>query len=99
MKKKTSYLFGIESAKEIFRLSRSKAQNYLKNIKDTIISNLDNIQNIKEFRDFIFKAEAFRNNLTHGNSSKEIDNSKQELYTILKEYKKFCIDGDILRVR
>lgn len=97
--KKTSYLFGIESAKEIFRLSRSEAQNYLKNIKDTIISNLDNIQNIKEFRDFIFKAEVFRNNLTHGNSSKEIDNSKQELYTILKEYKKFCIDGDILRVR
>ena len=91
-----SYLFGTEKARAHFGLSETKAREYLADIKNLICDRLEAIPNIEEFKSFIFDAEKFRNNLAHGNSSDEIKNTKLNFKNLLDDYKKFCIDGDIL---
>lgn len=91
-----SYLFGTEKARTCFKLSEKKAREYLADIKNLICDRLETIPNIKEFRNFIFDAENLRNNLAHSNSSDEIKNPKLSFKKLLDDYKKFCIDDDIL---
>lgn len=91
-----SYLFGTEKAQTHFGLSEKKAREYLDDIKNLIYDELERIPNIEEFKNFIFDAEDLRNNLAHGNSSGEIENTKLNFKQLLDEYKKFCIDDDIL---
>ena len=95
-KDRNSYLFGIEKAQTHFGLSKKKAKEHLCDIKNLICDKLERIPNIENFRNFIFDAEGLRNNLAHGNSSDEIENTKLKFKQLLDEYKKFCIDDDIL---
>ncbi len=99
--KMNSYLFGIEKARTYFgsdekKLSKKEASEYLQDIKASVCNKLERIPNIEEFKNFIFDAEDLRNNLAHGNSSGEIENTKLNFKQLLDEYKKFCIDDDIL---
>ena len=91
-----SYLFGTEKAQTHFGLSKKKAKEHLCDIKNLICDKLERIPNIEEFKNFIFDAENLRNNLAHGNSSDEIENTKLNFKQLLDYYKKFCIDDDIL---
>ncbi len=93
-----SYLFGAEKAQTHFGLSKKKAKEHLCDIKNLICDKLERIPNIEKFRDFIFNAEGLRNNLAHGNSSDEIENTKLNFRQLLDDYKKFCIEDDILGV-
>ena len=93
-----SYLFGTEKAQTHFGLSKKKAKEYLSDIKDLICNKLERIPNIEEFKNFIIAAEKLRNNLAHGNSSDEIENTKLNFKRLLEDYKKFCIEDDILGV-
>ena len=95
-KDRNSYLFGIEKAQIHFGLSEKEVREYLGDIKNLICDKLERIPNIENFRNFIFDAEGLRNNLAHGNSSDEIENTKLKFKQLLDEYKKFCIDDDIL---
>ena len=95
-KDRNSYLFGIEKAQTHFGLSEKEIREYLGDIKNLICDKLERIPNIENFRNFIFDAEGLRNNLAHGNSSDEIENTKLKFKQLLDEYKKFCIDDDIL---
>ena len=95
-RKMKSYLFGTEKAQTHFGLSKKKAKEHLCDIKNLICDKLERIPNIENFRNFIFDAEGLRNNLAHGNSSDEIENTKLKFKQLLDEYKKFCIDDDIL---
>ena len=95
-KDRNSYLFGIEKAQTNFGLSEKEVREYLSDIKNLICDKLERIPNIENFRNFIFDAEGLRNNLAHGNSSDEIENTKLKFKQLLDEYKKFCIDDDIL---
>lgn len=95
-KDRNSYLFGIEKAQTHFGLSEKEVREYLGDIKNLICDKLERIPNIENFRNFIFDAEGLRNNLAHGNSSDEIENTKLKFKQLLDEYKKFCIDDDIL---
>ena len=95
-RKMKSYLFGTEKAQTHFGLSEKKAKEHLCDIKNLICDKLERIPNIEKFRDFIFDAEGLRNNLAHGNSSDEIENTKLNFKQLLDDYKKFCIDDDIL---
>lgn len=95
-RKMKSYLFGTEKAQTHFGLSEKKAKEHLCDIKNLICDKLERIPNIENFRNFIFDAEGLRNNLAHGNSSDEIENTKLKFKQLLDEYKKFCIDDDIL---
>ena len=95
-KDRNSYLFGIEKAQTHFGLSEKEVREYLGDIKNLICDKLERISNIENFRNFIFDAEGLRNNLAHGNSSDEIENTKLKFKQLLDEYKKFCIDDDIL---
>ena len=95
-KDRNSYLFGIEKAQTHFGLSEKEVREYLSDIKNLICDKLERIPNIENFRNFIFDAEGLRNNLAHGNSSDEIENTKLKFKQLLDEYKKFCIDDDIL---
>ena len=95
-KDRNSYLFGIEKAQTLFGLSEKEVREYLGDIKNLICDKLERIPNIENFRNFIFDAEGLRNNLAHGNSSDEIENTKLKFKQLLDEYKKFCIDDDIL---
>ena len=95
-RKMKSYLFGTEKAQTHFGLSKKKTKEHLCDIKNLICDKLERIPNIENFRNFIFDAEGLRNNLAHGNSSDEIENTKLKFKQLLDEYKKFCIDDDIL---
>ena len=91
-----SYLFGTEKVQTHFGLSKKKGKEHLCDIKNLICDKLERIPNIEEFKNFIFDAENLRNNLAHGNSSDEIENTKLNFKQLLDYYKKFCIDDDIL---
>ena len=93
-----SYLFGTEKAQTHFGLSEKKAKEYLGDIKNSICNKLERIPDIEEFKNFIIAAEKLRNNLAHGNSSDEIANTKLNFKRLLEDYKKFCIEDDILGV-
>ncbi|MBE3606708.1 TM1812 family CRISPR-associated protein [Campylobacter sp. RM13119] len=76
-----------------------KPRKKINKIHSILKNTMLGIENIVEFKNLIISAEKFRNNLTHGNSESKIDNSKQELKILLDNYKKLCIDQDILRVK
>ena len=90
------YLFSAKRARAHFGFSEKKAKEYLGDIKNSICNKLERIPNIEEFKNFIIAAEKLRNNLAHGNSSDEIENTKLNFKRLLEDYKKFCIEDDIL---
>ena len=90
------YLFSAKRARAHFGFSEKKAKEYLGDIKNSICNKLERIPNTEEFKNFIIAAEKLRNNLAHGNSSDEIENTKLNFKRLLEDYKKFCIEDDIL---
>jgi len=100
---KGSYLFNPETV-EFSPEKIKKLQNAgniprarINEIHQIIRSRLDKIAALKEFQQFIFEAEALRNNLAHGNSGFEITNVQQALLKLIKSFELLCIQNDILK--
>ncbi len=68
------------------------------NLKSRIIHFLNSIEGLDDFRKFIDDMEAFRNNLTHGNSSQAIDDVKKSYDNMLNKFEYFCIEKNILNI-
>jgi CRISPR-associated DxTHG motif protein len=64
-------------------------------MKNSIITYLEDVNQIHKFQQFLQDLEALRNNLAHGNSSDSIENVKKSYQSSLSKFKDLCIDKDI----
>ena len=87
----------ITKIKDRFKILNNRQFINRDNIKDDIIVFLNKIENLDDFKNFIESMEAFRNNLTHGNSSQAIDDVKETYENMLNDFENFCIKQNILK--
>lgn len=67
---------------------------------DKNISNMiKSIPNIGDFQNYIDDVRKFRNNLTHANSSDEVENPKKNFAQLQGSFSAFCIKQDILKAK
>jgi len=64
----------------------NESENEKSNVKSTILNYLKS-KDYKQLSKLIEDIEDLRNNLAHGNSSEEIENVKDKISSLLKEYK------------
>ena len=76
--------------------NNKKANNdkLLSSYKKQIYSQLNNIENFSKYCE---KLGDTRNNLLHSNSSEKIKDIKELMEEIINNYKKYCIEEDILK--
>lgn len=79
-----------------FSLRDTRSFIHDETIKKAINDYLDTLQKISDFKAFIEKMEALRNNLAHGNSGESLDNAKNIYDENLKHFKRFCITENVL---
>lgn len=85
------------------KLKNTKYQNIPRTktnaIKYEIIYYLNNIsrQELKQFQRYIVDMEALRNNLTHGNSSDEVENIEKLFAGYVEKFDDFVIKKDVLK--
>lgn len=93
------------------RIGKSKSQIYnakkKENYLDTQMNNLkreisDYLKKLDKekfdnFKGIIKKSKKLRDNLAHANSGQSIENAKRELSSLQREFKKLCIDENILK--
>ncbi|MDR2099882.1 MAG: TM1812 family CRISPR-associated protein [Campylobacteraceae bacterium] len=63
------------------------------------INNLFKYTNIQDFKNFIKEAKDLKNNLSHGNHEESVTDAKNIFILLAEDYKKFCIDANILKVK
>ena len=81
-----------------FRILHKKQFINNEKLIESIINLLNRIDNLDDIKDFIEEMEAFRNNLTHGNSSDSLDDVKLSYQQNLKNFEKIIIKEDILNI-
>jgi len=94
------YLFNPETinlTKTQLKNLKPKPKDKIKKIITKIEKHVKSCDDISWFQDFIRDIEALRNNLAHGNSSHGIEDVKYEYSKMLKQFKTFCIDEDVLK--
>jgi CRISPR-associated DxTHG motif protein len=80
-----------EENNESTPVSSEEVKRIRQKIKDFISE-----KKVEDFQKFIEDAEDFRNNLSHGNRDKKMENPKNILTELTKKYEKFCIEDDVL---
>ncbi|MDR0579380.1 MAG: TM1812 family CRISPR-associated protein [Campylobacteraceae bacterium] len=78
---------------------RSIIAKFPKSGKEGVQEKINNFlqgKNIESFQKFIEEAKNLRNNLAHGNHEEGIKDVKEKFFKLTNEYKKFCVDNDIL---
>ena len=96
---KGDYLYNPETInliKSQFKRLKPKPKDKMKVIIEDIECFVESRDDIDWFQDFIREIENLRNNLAHGNSSQGIEDVKSTYQDMLKKFKIFCIDEDIL---
>lgn len=66
------------------------------NYQNDIYSKIDEIEDIKEFKNYVKRAKKLRNNLLHANSGSTLNNTRMDIKKLLNDYQSLCIDKDIL---
>jgi CRISPR-associated DxTHG motif protein len=97
---KGDYLYNPETinlTKSQYKRLKPKPKAKIKAIIDEIEQFVESCDDIDWFQDFIRDIENLRNNLAHGNSSQGIDDVKSSYQKMLRQYKTFCIEEDILK--
>ena len=97
---KGDYLYNPETinlTKSQFKKLKPKPKDKIKKIIENIESFVESRDDIDWFQEFIRDIENLRNNLAHGNSSQGIENVKSTYQDMLKKFKIFCIDENILK--
>ncbi len=97
---KGDYLYNPETinlTKSQFKRLKPKPKDKMKVIIEDIERFVESCDDIDWFQDFIREIENLRNNLAHGNSSQGIEDVKSTYQNMLKKFKIFCIDEDILK--
>jgi CRISPR-associated DxTHG motif protein len=82
-----------------FRILHKKQFINNEKLIESIVNLLNVIDNLDDFKDFIEEMEAFRNNLTHGNSSDSLDDVKLSYQKNLQNFEKIIIQEDILNIK
>jgi len=82
-----------------FRILHKKQFINNEKLIESIVNLLNVIDNLDDFKDFIEEMEAFRNNLTHGNSSDSLDDVKLSYQKNLQKFEKIIIKEDILNIK
>jgi len=96
---KGDYLYNPETV----NLTKSQRENMTPKPKDKIkkihleIENFLEPIDIKNFVKFIRDMEALRNNLAHGNTSDSLEDVKNTYDGMLGQFRKFCIEDNILQ--
>jgi CRISPR-associated DxTHG motif protein len=86
----------INWSEEDLKKKKPKPKDQLKAIQceiETYLGSLD----IGDFQNFIREMETLRNNLAHGNSGESLTNAKEVYDKNLKNFKKFCINDNVLQ--
>ncbi len=78
---------------------RFKISTFINNeaMKKKIITHLNSVENLNQFKQFIETLEALRNNLAHGNSGFTLRDVKLIYNKNLDKFEKFVIEEDILK--
>jgi hypothetical protein len=63
---------------------------------DLIYSRLEKAKDIEAFKKFASRVKKLRNNLLHANSGNILNGVEDDIKNVLKDFKKYCIDDDIL---
>jgi len=88
----------ITKIKDRFKILNNRQFINSNNLKSGVIYFLNSIDSLDDFKNFIESMEAFRNNLTHGNSSQAIDDVKKSYDNMLNKFEYFCIEKNILNI-
>ncbi len=88
----------ITKIKDRFKILNNRQFINSHNLKSGVIYFLNSIDSLDDFKNFIESMEAFRNNLTHGNSSQAIDDVKKSYDIMLNKFEYFCIEENILNI-
>ena len=94
----STYTLANESRVIVKKRDGFKISNFInnENMKKKIITHLNSVENLNQFKQFIESLEGLRNNLAHGNSGFTLKDVKLIYTKNLHKFEKFVIEKDIL---
>ncbi len=94
----STYTLANESRVIVKKRDGFKISNFInnENMKKKIITHLNSVENLNQFKQFIESLEGLRNNLAHGNSGFTLKDVKLIYTKNLDKFEKFVIEKDIL---
>jgi len=81
-----------------FDKNTNKNNFFNKKYINLIYNKLSTCSQINKFKQFASRVKKLRNNLLHANSSNKLNDTDNDINEILKDFRKYCIDEDILNL-